>query len=227
MEQKDTILDSIALLKPEHVLDVGCGCGSFTAELSPHCGEITAIDSSTALIDLCKNENQKPNITYVCMDARNIAYPDAGFDLVLERDCLHHILEWEKVLDEMMRLSSKYVLIEEPIDDPRSDAKRNTMRAQRLYLEVQKEVGFSHYPHIPLNTILGYFKQRGWDVETKVIKSDQPVDFGQFFSAFGKFAEKSNRKEYWYDRLDRLKHELKGKTLCEEDEVFISVNRKI
>ena len=130
------------MLKPEHVLDLGCGCGSFTAEMSPHCGKIIAIDSSSVLIDRCKSENQKPNINYVCMDARKVDYPDACFNLVLERACLHHILEWEKVLDEMMRLSSKYVLIEEPMDDPRSDAKRNAIQAQRFYLEVQKEAGF-------------------------------------------------------------------------------------
>jgi len=227
MERNDTILERVSLLKPEHVLDVGCGCGSFTAELSPHGGKIIAIDSSPALIDRCKIENQKPNITYVCMDARYITYPDAGFDLVMERDCLHHILEWEKVLDEMMRLSSKYVLIEEPMDDPRSDAKRNAIRAQRFYLEVQREVGFTHYLHLPLNSLLGYFRKRGRDIEIKIIKSDQPVDFDQFFSGFDKFAEKSNRKDYWYDRLNRLKQELSGMALGEEDRVFISVNKQI
>lgn len=161
MEQNGTIIERVSLLKPEHVLDVGCGCGSFTAELSPHCDKIIAIDSSSALIDRCKSENQKPNITYTCMDARSMIFPDDGFDLVFERASLHHILKWDGVLDEMMRLSSKYVLIEEPIDDPRSDAKRNAIRAQRFYLEVQKDAGFTHYPHLPLNSLLGYFRQKG------------------------------------------------------------------
>ena len=68
---------------PEKVLDVGCGCGSFTAELSPHCKKITAIEFSPGLIKRCKDENQKPNITYLCMDGRNIGFPDNSFDLVI------------------------------------------------------------------------------------------------------------------------------------------------
>ncbi len=225
MERNGTILDRIALLKPGSVLDVGCGCGSFTSTLSPYCGKITAIDLSTELIDRCQRENPKTNINYVCMDARDIDFPDAGFDLVCERDSLHHILEWERVLNEMVRLSSKHVWIEEPLDDPRNEAKRNVMQLQRFYLELQNEVGYSHYPHIDLNLLLGYFRDKRLDFETKITKSDQPVDFDQYVGTFGNFADKSTRKAYWYDRLDRLRQEFEGKVLCEEDVVFISARK--
>jgi trans-aconitate methyltransferase len=225
MERNDPILNRIALLKPDRVLDVGCGCGSYTARLSPYCSRITAIDSSASLIERSKSKNQGPNITYVCMDARNIAYPDASYDLVLERACLHHILEWEKVLDEMMRLSSRYILMEEPIHDPRSEAKRNTIKAQQLFLEAQNEIGYTHYPYIKPASLTAYFKRRNVKVETEIIKSDEPVDFEQFFSSFGDFAGKSSRKEYWFDRLNQLRQEFNGKMLCEEDIVFISVKK--
>jgi len=225
MERNGPILDRIALLKPDRVLDVGCGCGSYTVRLSPYCNKITAIDYSASLIERCKSENARPNITYVCMDARDIAYPEASFDLVLERACLHHILEWEKVLDEMIRLSFRYILIEEPIHDPSSEAKRNTMKAQQLYLDVQNEVGYPHYPHIELASLTAYFKRRDMKVETEIIKSDEPVDFDQIFSSFGDFAGKSSRKEYWLDRLNQLRHGLNGKMLCEEDSVFILVQK--
>ncbi|MGB8657365.1 MAG: class I SAM-dependent methyltransferase [Candidatus Zixiibacteriota bacterium] len=225
MERNEPALDRVALLKPGRVLDVGCGCGCYTAKLSPHCNQITAIDSSASLIGRCKSENQKPNVTYVCMDARNIAYPDASFDLVLERACLHHIREWEKVLDEMIRLSSRFILIEEPNHDSRSEAKRNTMRAQQLYLEVQNEVGYTHYQYIELASLIAYFERRNIKIETKAIKSDELVDFDQFFCSFGDFAGKSVRKEYWFDRLNQLRQELDGKKLCEEDIVFISAKK--
>jgi len=225
MDQNDTILERIAWLKPDKVLEIGCGCGNFTSKLSPYCGKITAIDQSSELIDRCRRENPKPNITYVCMDARNVGYPDTCFDLVCERASLHHILAWERVLNEMARLSSSYILIEEPMDDPRSDAKRNTKRAQKFYLELQNEVGYSHYPYINLSSLLGYFRHRGFEFEAKITKSDQPVDFNQYFSAFGNFADKSKRKTYWYDRLDQLRREYKDKALCEEDVLFISARK--
>ncbi len=221
MEKIDTILKKVASLKPDKVLDMGCGCGNFTAKLSPYCGEITAIDSSQALIDRCKQENGRSNITYVYMDGIDIRYPENRFDLVLERASLHHIRQWKKALDEMIRVSSKYVLVEEPIDDPRSKEKRNSMRAQKFFLELQKEVGYSHFKHIALDRLIRYFDKRGISAETLVVKSDKLIDFDQYFISFGDFAEKSSRKEYWLDRLDELKRELNGKKLCEEDIAFI------
>ena len=38
------ILEKIPELKPHKVLDLGCGCGSYTARLSSYCREITAVD---------------------------------------------------------------------------------------------------------------------------------------------------------------------------------------
>jgi SAM-dependent methyltransferase len=215
------MLKKVALLKPDKVLDVGCGCGSFTAKLSSYCGNITAIDSSLELIDRCKRENHQPNITYRCMDGTNIQYPDKSFDLVMERDTLHHIREWEKALDEMIRVSSKFILVEEPIDDPRSEEKKNTMRVQEFLLELQNEVGFSHYKHIVSDLLTGFFQKRNVSIETHIIISENLIDFDEYFSSFGNFAERSKRKAYWYDRLERLRRELNGKMLCEEDTIII------
>lgn len=223
--EHDKILERIVLLKPDNILDVGCGCGGFTAKLSPHCREITAIDSSQALIDRCKRESQRPNISYLCMDGKNIRYGDNSYDLVAERLTLHHILEWEKALDEMIRVSSKYVLVEEPIDDPRNEEKRNAIRAQELNLELQNEVGYSHYKYLPLSSLIGYFRKRNISIETEIVRSDKLIEFDKFFSSFGDFAEKSSRKEYWLDRLESLRRELNGKKFCEEDIVFIAAQK--
>lgn len=222
MEEQDLILKRISDLKPVNVLDLGCGCGSFTAQLSPHCGRITAIDFSQALIDRCKNENGKPNIDYVCMDGRELRYHDNSFDLVLERDTLHHVEEWQKMLGEMIRVSAKHILVQEPIDDPRSDEKKNAARARRLYLDLQHEVGYSHYDYLSLDSLTGYFHGRGIPVESEIIRSDKLVDFDEFFGSFGDFAEKSDRKQYWFDKLESLRRDLGDKRLCEEDIVFIA-----
>jgi len=226
MEQSSPVLERVSLVRPDNVLDVGCGCGSSTAKLSPFCGKITAIDFSSELIDRCKRENQRPNITYQCMDGRNIHYSDGSFDMVVEQYSLHHVPEWEKVLDEMIRVSSKHVLVEEPIDDPRTEEKRNSIRAQQLYLEVQKEVGYSHYRYLALDSLVQYFKSKKISIETQITKSDRFIDFDEYFDHFDVFAEKSKRKEYWYSRLDTLRKELAGKKLCDDDILFIAAKKK-
>lgn len=225
MEDRDPILERIASLNPKQVLDVGCGCGSFTVKLSQHCGRIVAIDPSQARIDQGKKENGRPNISYLCMDGRSLEYPDNSFDLVLERDTLHHVEEWQKMLGEMIRVSAKHILVQEPIDDPRSDEKKNAARARRLYLDLQHEVGYSHYDYLSLDSLTEYFHGRGIPIESEIIKSDKLVDFDQFFGSFSDFAEKSSRKQYWLDRLESLRRELDGKKLCEEDIVFFAARK--
>jgi ubiquinone/menaquinone biosynthesis C-methylase UbiE len=221
MEKTDELLSKVSLLKACRILDVGCGCGEYTIKLSPFCRKLTAIDFSQALIERCRSESGKVNIEYVCMDGRDIRYPDNSFDVVLERDTLHHVLEWQRVLDEMIRVSAKHILVEEPLDDPRSEQKKNSMRAQEFFLELQNEVGFTHYKYIFLDSLTEYFRKKSIPIEVKIIKSDKPVDFDKFFSGFTDFAEKSKRKEYWYEKLENLRKELTGKTLAEEDVVFI------
>jgi SAM-dependent methyltransferase len=225
MEETDRILEGVASIRPDRVLDVGCGCGGFTVRLSPHCREITAIDWFQALIDRCKRENSRPNIDYLCMDGRNIRYPDNSFDLVVGRTVLHHIQEWEEALAEMIRVSSKHLLVEEPIDDLRTEDKKNTMRARQLLLALQNEVGYSHHDYLPADALIECFRKREISIESEIIKSDKLVDFDQFFRSFDDFAERSSRKEYWLDRLESFKRELDGKKLCEEDIVFIAARK--
>ena len=215
------LIKYIEKLKPVKILDVGCGCGSFTAKIAPYCGHITPIDSSQPLIDRCKKENQLSNVDYACMDARDIKYPENSFDLVLERASLHHILDWRTVLSEMVRVSSKHICIEEPIDDPSSEEKRNVIAAQSLFLEVQNETGYLHYKHLEPAVLKEYFTSRGMKYESQMVKTDQSIDFDEYFAQYDRFAEKSKRKEYWLERLAGLKKELKGGKLSQSDTLFV------
>jgi SAM-dependent methyltransferase len=226
MDSSDTLLSKVALLKPNSVLDVGCGCGSFTSQLSPYCDKITAIDHSQVLIDRCRRENGKPNIAYAWMNGRQLQFDDNSFELVLERTMLHHVREWQRVLDEMIRVSSRHILVEEPIDDPRSEEKKNAMRARRLYLKLQQEVGYPHFECLSPGSLMEYFRKREIPTESQITRSDKLVDFDQFFGSFGDFAEKSDRPQFWHDKLDHLRHELGGKMFCEEDIVFISAVKR-
>ena len=125
----------------------------------------------------------------------------------------------------MTRVSSKHILVEEPIDDPRSEEKKNAARARELLLALQNEAGFSHYEYLPTDTLTQYFRRREISIESEIIRSDKLVDFDQFFSSFDEFAEKSSRKEYWLDRLEVFRQELDGGKLCEEDVVFIAARK--
>lgn len=215
------IIDRIAEIRPRVALDVGCRDGGYTIKIAPHCEHITAIDINPKAIDKAKSENPGANINYLCMDGRRIGFPDDNFDLVYERVSLHHIKEWETALDEMMRVSSRYILIEEPLDDWRSAEKENSYRGQQLYLEIQQEQGISHFNYLKLEDFIGYFERRKIKIEYEITKNNELESFDEFFDQFGLFVEKSDRKEYWNDRLNAFREEIAGQSFCKSDLLFI------
>jgi 2-polyprenyl-3-methyl-5-hydroxy-6-metoxy-1,4-benzoquinol methylase len=224
--RKDPVWLKISALQPKTVLDVGCGCGSFAEALSPLCGEITAIEPLETLVEWAHKEHHKPNITYRCMDGRHLDFADRSFELALVRDSLHHILEWHTVLDEMVRVSAGHILVSEPVDDPRSEAKRNAIMGQGLILELQTEVGYPHFRHIAPQELIRHLTQKHLALETQVIRNDETEGFKEFFEPFIIFAEKSRRKEHWLERLDKLEAEYKDKRFANSDTLILHGEKK-
>ncbi|HOP06477.1 MAG TPA: methyltransferase domain-containing protein [candidate division Zixibacteria bacterium] len=218
---KDSTLGIIEAVKPNSVLDIGCGCGTFTAKIAPHCGRITAIDISPALIERCRTEQPADNIIYEIMDGTSLSFPDNSFDVVFERAAFHHMKDWQTTLTEMIRVSSRYILVEEPIDDLRSDAKRLTHAAQALYLEVQAEADYSHSPYLAVKTLTDFFANHGLAHDSLVVKSDREYAMDGYFDQFERFAERTQRRDYWMDRLEKFLAEHTGEMLCENDRIVI------
>jgi SAM-dependent methyltransferase len=219
------LLKKLKELSPKKALDVGCGCGSFTASFAPYCGQLTAVDHSPGLIERCMRENALPNVTYRCVDARRLKLPNNSFDLAYERASLHHIKEWQQALDEMARVSSHYILLEEPVDDPRSLAKRNTIAAHRFFLEVQEEAGYPHFAHLQPVELEQRLHAMGLDFTIEYSRSDQPVDIEEYFEPFERFAETSGRKDYWMTRLFQFKRTVAGAGLAGSDTLFIMAEK--
>ena len=215
------LIEKIKSIRPIKLLDIGCGCGELTKEIAHYCKHVTAADVSAKLIERCIKENKLPNIDYLCRDGRDTGFTDKSFDCVIERDSLHHMTNWEKAIDEMFRLSTKYVLIAEPLDDDRSIEKRNSNEAQNLFLELQHDAGYEHYHHIDKEVLLDYFDSREITYECVIEKYDDKVEFEEYFSQFDLFAERTPRKDYWMDRLDKFRIKLNGGKLCAEDEINI------
>jgi hypothetical protein len=155
------------------------------------------------------------------MDARRMGFPPASFPVVFERASLHHVAEWEAVMDEMFRVSGAHVLLEEPVDDPRSVAKRNTIRAQDLFLDLQREIGISHFRHLDPAIVLAAVARRGIVRRSEIVRSDEPVPADEYFQPFSRLAAQSRRPQFWESRRTALLKELDGGPLCENDSLVV------
>jgi SAM-dependent methyltransferase len=89
------VLDEISPWLGQRVLEVGCGIGTYTAEMAVGSRKIVAMDMERAFVDeAARRLGQHPDVQLICGDATEADLPtpdDAAFDTVILLDVLEHI----------------------------------------------------------------------------------------------------------------------------------------
>lgn len=101
----------------ENILDIGCGDGKITAEISRHIplGKVVGIDSSKEMIDYALSQFPKqdfPNLKFYNIYARSFAL-DEKFDLVFSNATLHWFsnhLSVLKCISRVMKQNGKLII---------------------------------------------------------------------------------------------------------------------
>ncbi|MFI5348717.1 MAG: class I SAM-dependent methyltransferase [Elusimicrobiota bacterium] len=83
------------------VLEVGCGSGTFTADISQAFDDLVSIDVSDVLLEAARAKC--PKVRFEKADIHRTGFADGSFDLVVGCSVLHH-LDWDLALREIMRL---------------------------------------------------------------------------------------------------------------------------
>jgi ubiquinone/menaquinone biosynthesis C-methylase UbiE len=86
-----------------YILDVGCGDGKDCRLILPRVNFVIGIDINLDSFGLTKDDN----LAFIVADARNLPFKDSFFDVVLEKDALHHIQNPGRALREMKRVTKK------------------------------------------------------------------------------------------------------------------------
>lgn len=97
--------------KFDSALDVGCGTGALTAELSKHFPTI-GLDGAKNMIRQAKRLS--PELTFECKDvSHGLPYKDHSFDLVISSFVLHGLSELQRMelLKEMKRVTRQAVVL--------------------------------------------------------------------------------------------------------------------
>jgi methionine biosynthesis protein MetW len=107
---------ALALMPPEirSLLDVGGGDGTFALlarERFPRC-EITVVDSSSVGASIAEARGLSACVADI--DGARLPFPDASFDLVTTIDVLEHILDPWRLLQEVARVSRKWIVVSCP-----------------------------------------------------------------------------------------------------------------
>lgn len=86
------------------VLDIGCGGGRLTIQISDFVKKIFAIDYSNSSIKFAKKENPRKNVEYSVMDANKLEFEDNSFDLVISHAVFCKNMCGAKALKESYRV---------------------------------------------------------------------------------------------------------------------------
>jgi len=94
---KSRIVVELAEIKPgEKVLDVGCGTGNLTLtakHTAGKTGSVFGIDAAPEMIEVARKKAQRAHadVNFEVGLIENIPYPDATFDVVINRLMVHHL----------------------------------------------------------------------------------------------------------------------------------------
>ncbi|EIW87087.1 methyltransferase-UbiE family [Coniophora puteana RWD-64-598 SS2] len=110
-----TIEDSAAYLasslRPDmHILDVGCGPGTITADFASRVpqGRVVGVDQASGVLDKARAhaaERGVSNVEFAQADIYNLAYPDASFDVVHAHQVLQYLEDPMRALRELKRVA--------------------------------------------------------------------------------------------------------------------------
>lgn len=130
----------LAPLPGGRILDIATGSGQFIGFLIEGLAsfdEIIGIDTSekagTAFAAAFKDQ---PKVRFEKMDAAQLDFPDASFDLVCISNSLHHMADLEPVLSEMKRV------LRSP--DPASGKPGGHFLVSEMYRDSQTEAQMTH-----------------------------------------------------------------------------------
>ena len=106
---RKNILKELGIEPGFHVLDYGCGPGSYIvplAELVGESGKVYALDIHSLAIQKVKDiasKKQMANVETILSDCQT-GLPDNSLDVVLLYDIFHHLSDRDKVLKELHRV---------------------------------------------------------------------------------------------------------------------------
>jgi len=101
----------------KRILDVGCGEGFLMNTLAAkYNAQVAGLDISETRLARAKTNCARGN--FAIGDVRKLPYADSSMDLVSAVEVIEHIVPPEAALIEMARVSSRYVLVSVPFEQP-------------------------------------------------------------------------------------------------------------
>ncbi|ETA68192.1 methylase involved in ubiquinone/menaquinone biosynthesis [Methanolobus tindarius DSM 2278] len=117
-KEAETMCKLISIQPDNEILEVGCGTGEFSIELSKHCKQVTALDISQKMLDFAEKKarsRQRDNIRFIKAGFLTFDSEETKYDAVVTQLVLHHLPDfWKfialKNINSMLKSGGKFFL---------------------------------------------------------------------------------------------------------------------
>jgi 2-polyprenyl-3-methyl-5-hydroxy-6-metoxy-1,4-benzoquinol methylase len=98
---RQVLLEELSVSPGNRVLEVGCGPGTWTREVAPLVGHVTALDISAEMIDRARQYVQEGNVTYVHTDVAQYQLTEV-YDAVFSVRVVEYLENWEPEIRRLL-----------------------------------------------------------------------------------------------------------------------------
>ncbi|MBN1330241.1 MAG: class I SAM-dependent methyltransferase [Candidatus Heimdallarchaeota archaeon] len=169
---RPNIIALMDAIENKHVLEIGCGGGSFTEWLLNQKASVVACDISQKMVEIAKQRvGSKAEILLVDISKPLTFAEDKFFDVIVASLVLHYIDNWLPVFKEFQRILKDDGSIVISIHHPHADwlwHKRTNYFIKELYEDTWQIEGEPYkvtYYHRTLANIFAIFKKNGFYVD--------------------------------------------------------------
>ena len=170
-------------LKRDSVLDVGCGTGLLSHELSRHFRSVVALDISEPMLAIARKKRSAPNIDYRLCDANDFS-TELTFDAIVSHTAFHHLPSIPAMLERLKnwltpqgRLIAVDCIARLPKLIPRWSAFYRAHAAMQLFPDI-----LQRSPKAAC-TLLRFRACRAWIAHLQSDRYFSPTQFREIYSA--------------------------------------------
>lgn len=147
----------------EKVLEVACGTGILTEEITKRCSSLdyTAIDYAQNMIDICNNKSIPA--TFLNVDATNLPFEENSFDTIIIANALHIMPNSDKVLSEISRCLKPTGTLYAP------NFLTPTTIKEKIVLDIIRNFGYKVYNEFTIESLTEFLLANGFFVNKREI----------------------------------------------------------
>ena len=95
---------AVRLARGKRVLDLGCGTGYGSAEMSRQAATVIGLDISADAVGFAREKFVAAGLEFLEGSATAVAFADQSFDLIVAFEVIEHLKDWRTLLEEARRL---------------------------------------------------------------------------------------------------------------------------